>query len=220
MTPVASTTPVPEPVTPTEDREEASSTTSVPEPATPTDREVDLSERLGASGASEGAAEPAGGAAAQPFQEDKIRPEAGAAAVEPTKDEADESIAEDISIATDSELERVISSAAAAVEEFSGHMVAEPGAEESSEGSDNIFVLRDNKATARLQTGALYFQRPKITSEADGPSLEQLFLKLIGPSFMVVVVVSRCFFSLQMSLQVLPLAVRLEVSHAPFCWRC
>ena len=217
---MASTTPVPEPVTPTEDREEASSTTPVPEPATPTDREVDLSERLGASGASEGAAEPAGGSAAQPLQEDKIRPEAGAAAVEPTKDEADESIAEDISIATDSELERVISSAAAAVEEFSGHMGAEPGAEESSEGSDNIFVLRDNKATARLQTGALYFQRPKITSEANGPSLEQLFLKLIGPSFVVVVVVSRCFFSLQMSLQVLPLAVRLEASHAPFYSRC
>ena len=154
-TPVASTTPVPEHVTPTQDLEQAGSATPVPEPATPTDREVDLSERLGASGASEGAAEPAGGAAAQPVQEDKVRPEAAAAAVEPIKDEADESIAEDISIATDSELERVISSAAAAVEEFSVHMGAELGAEESSEGSDNIFVLRDNKATAQ-QKGGLY----------------------------------------------------------------
>ena len=193
-TPVASTTPVPEPVTPTEDQEEAGSTTPVPEPATPTDREVDLSERLGASGASKKAAEPAGGAAAQPLQEDKIRPEAGAAAVEPTKDEADESIAEDISIATDSELERVISSAAAAVEEFSGHMGAEPGAEESSEGSDDIFVLRDNKTTAQLQKGALYLQIPKITSEANEPSLSRLFLKFRVPSFVAVVVVSRCFF--------------------------
>ena len=49
---------------------------------------------------------------------------------------------EDVSIATDSELERVISSAAAAVEEFSAHM---GGAEESSEGSDNIFISRDQK---------------------------------------------------------------------------
>ena len=163
-TPVASTTPVPEHVAPTEDLEEAGSTTPVPEPATPTDQEVDMSERLGASGASEGAAEPAGGASAQSVQEDKLRSEAAAAAVEPSKNEADESIAEDISIATDSELERVISSAAAAVEEFSGHMGAEPGTEESSEGSDNIFVLRD-KATAQLEKGGLYCLNSKQNYE-------------------------------------------------------
>ena len=70
------------------------------------------------------------------------KPEDGSApAAEPVKDE-EESVVEDVSIATDSELERVISSAAAAVEEFSAHM---GGAEESSEGSDNIFIPRDKK---------------------------------------------------------------------------
>ena len=84
-------------------------------------------------------------------QEDKPKPEDGAAPAEQVKDEGDESVAEDISIATDSELERVISSAAAAVEEFSAHM---GGAEESSEGSDNIFIPRDNKKKGKYCAGA------------------------------------------------------------------
>ena len=53
----------------------------------------------------------------------------------PTKDEEEESIAEDISVATqDSELERVISTAAAAVEEFSAGHEDAPSPDHTSEG--------------------------------------------------------------------------------------
>ncbi len=74
------------------------------------------------------------------------------AADEKLKEDADESIAEDASAATDSELDRVISSAAAAVEEFSGAHVG--GGESSEEPSENLFSPREGPESAASTAAA------------------------------------------------------------------